>query len=133
MELTKEKAGEILKTFNQKYQPGRGTLIEQAKKVIEDSGFILKDDGELYRNLTEDDLKLNPELEKEGLKIGDEVGLGEIKVTTGTTITTGNKTGGDKKVVMLENVLHDGNRYESGKEYEVNKETFEIFTNKKFV
>lgn len=133
MELTKQKAMEILKVLGIKFVPSRGSAIEQAQKAIEEGGFILKDDGEIYRNLTEEDLKANPELEKEGLKIGDDVGLGKLNVMTGTTITNNNKTGGKKKVVMLENVLHDGNRFEKSKEYEVDKDTFKIFTDKKFI
>lgn len=109
MELTKEQSSEILKKLEQKYKPGKGTLIEQAEQAIKDKkckieNWILSDsNGNEILNL---------------LSVG-----GENKKTD-------NKK---QKVMMKENVLHDGVKYEQGKEYELKKEDFEIFTVKKFI
>ena len=37
------------------------------------------------------------------------------------------------KILMKENVLHDGERYDSGKSYEVSEEIAKIFTEQKFI
>lgn len=129
-EMTKEFAKDILAFFGLTFKPGKGTMVDQAKAAAEERGFILKDDGHLYRELTEEDFKENPELEAEGLKIGDEVGLGQLMDKP--TGNANNKQPGIK-VVMRENVLHDGEKYFSGQEYWVSNEVWDIFHEKKFI
>lgn len=134
MELNIQKAKEILEMLDIKFLPKNGKAIEQAQKALEERGFTLKDDGKVYRNLIQEDFDLNPEFATEGLKIGDEVGLGELKSADNSKQNPPAKSNKDKSsVVMKENVLHDGERYEKGKTYEVNKEIKEVFTKKKFV
>jgi len=139
MELTKERALEILRILSVRFIPSKGTAIEQAIKAVEEKGFILKDDGEIYRTLTEEDLKLNPELEKEGCDVGDEVGLGTLQPAEKAEdkkSKPGNAPAPSKglvKVKMIENVLHDSMRYDKGEEYEVEKEIAKVFSDKKFI
>lgn len=110
MELTKEKAKEILEKLGGKFLPGQGTMIVQAEKLMAEKHLILNDKGEVVNE------------------------AGEVAVPISEPNENGENNKIKKvKIMMKENVLHDGERYETGKEYEVNKEIFNIFTKQQFI
>jgi len=112
MTLETKRAKEILETLGVKFLPTNGKAVDQAFKALQEKGYTLSEENEL--------------LDAQGNKIVT------ATTTTNTTLpTNNNKT--KTKITMKENVLHDGVRYEKGKEYNVEKEVLEVFTNKKFI
>lgn len=105
MTLDTKKAKEILETLGVKFLPTNGKAVDQAMKAIEEKGYVLNEENEL--------------VDKEGNK---------------TTINVPKNIDKDAtKVLMKENVLHDGVQYEKGKEYKLGKEIEKIFLEKKFI
>jgi len=128
------KAKEVLAKLGGKFLPGKGTTEKQAQELASEKGFILKEDGELYRILVEQDLLNNPELAEQGLKVGDEIGLGDfVTEPLNKEEKSEPPAKGSKEYLVKENVRHNGIIYEAGKQYSLDKITAEVFKTKNFI
>ncbi len=114
MELTKEKAKEILEKLGGKFMPGQGTMIVQAEKLMAEKMLVLNDAGEVINEAGEVVVPVSAPND------GEENGEGEDK-------------GKKVKIVMIENVLHDGESYDKGNEYSVSEKIAKIFKEQKFI